>query len=116
MPSSGGHREAQERPEGGRVGGKVASGRVGATLSSSSSEAGEFQGLKAWGWSRVAVSTSPARDPDRPRALPTTTSLLQTLSTQFRLAPGRRPDGRPWTYHLVQFADILLNHSAMWLH
>lgn len=27
----------------------------------------EFQGLKVWGWSRVAVCTSPAHDPDRPR-------------------------------------------------
>ena len=42
---------------------------------------------------------------------PTTTSLLQTLSTQFRLAPEQTADGRPWTYHLVQFADVLLNHS-----
>uniref|UniRef100_A0A4W2HI77 MYB binding protein 1a n=1 Tax=Bos indicus x Bos taurus TaxID=30522 RepID=A0A4W2HI77_BOBOX len=38
-------------------------------------------------------------------------SLLQTLSTQFRLAPEQTADGRPWTYHLVQFADVLLNHS-----
>ncbi|OWK14852.1 hypothetical protein Celaphus_00000884 [Cervus elaphus hippelaphus] len=38
-------------------------------------------------------------------------SLLQTLSTQFRLAPEQTADGRPWTYHLVQFADSLLNHS-----
>lgn len=44
-------------------------------------------------------------------AYPTTTSLLQTLSTQFRLAPEQTADGRPWTYHLVQFADVLLNHS-----
>ncbi|XP_004760570.1 myb-binding protein 1A [Mustela putorius furo] len=38
-------------------------------------------------------------------------SLLQTVSTQFRLAPARTPDGQPWTHRLVQFADLLLNHS-----
>ncbi|XP_007177478.3 myb-binding protein 1A isoform X2 [Balaenoptera acutorostrata] len=38
-------------------------------------------------------------------------SLLQTLSTQFRQAPGQTQDGQPWTYHLVQFADLLLSHS-----
>ncbi|XP_058902828.2 myb-binding protein 1A [Kogia breviceps] len=38
-------------------------------------------------------------------------SLLQTLSTQFRQAPGQTQDGQPWTYHLVRFADLLLNHS-----
>ncbi|XP_059236003.1 myb-binding protein 1A [Mustela nigripes] len=38
-------------------------------------------------------------------------SLLQTVSTQFRLAPVRTPDGQPWTHRLVQFADLLLNHS-----
>uniref|UniRef100_A0A8C7BP48 MYB binding protein 1a n=1 Tax=Neovison vison TaxID=452646 RepID=A0A8C7BP48_NEOVI len=38
-------------------------------------------------------------------------SLLQTVSTQFRLAPARTPDGQPWTHRLVQFADLLLSHS-----
>ncbi|XP_058416005.1 myb-binding protein 1A isoform X2 [Diceros bicornis minor] len=38
-------------------------------------------------------------------------SLLQTLSTQFRQAPEQTRDGQPWTYHLVQFADMLLSHS-----
>ncbi|XP_029068705.1 myb-binding protein 1A isoform X1 [Monodon monoceros] len=38
-------------------------------------------------------------------------SLLQTLSTQFRQAPGQTQDGQPWTYHLVRFADLLLSHS-----
>uniref|UniRef100_A0A8C4M7L9 MYB binding protein 1a n=1 Tax=Equus asinus asinus TaxID=83772 RepID=A0A8C4M7L9_EQUAS len=38
-------------------------------------------------------------------------SLLQTLSTQFRQAPEQTRDGQPWTYRLVQFADMLLNHS-----
>ncbi|XP_024306304.1 myb-binding protein 1A isoform X1 [Homo sapiens] len=38
-------------------------------------------------------------------------SLLQTLSTQFKQAPGQTQGGQPWTYHLVQFADLLLNHS-----
>ncbi|XP_036124435.1 myb-binding protein 1A [Molossus molossus] len=38
-------------------------------------------------------------------------SLLQTLSTQFRQAPEQTQDRRPWTYRLVQFADMLLNHS-----
>ncbi|XP_035155423.1 myb-binding protein 1A isoform X13 [Callithrix jacchus] len=38
-------------------------------------------------------------------------SLLQTLSTQFKLAPEQTRGGQPWTYRLVQFADLLLNHS-----
>ncbi|XP_011358085.1 myb-binding protein 1A isoform X2 [Pteropus vampyrus] len=38
-------------------------------------------------------------------------SLLQTLSTQFRQAPEQTQDRQPWTYRLVQFADMLLNHS-----
>ncbi|XP_057570404.1 myb-binding protein 1A [Hippopotamus amphibius kiboko] len=38
-------------------------------------------------------------------------SLLQTLSTQFRQVPEQTQDGRPWTYHLVQFADLLLSHG-----
>ncbi|XP_032695914.1 myb-binding protein 1A [Lontra canadensis] len=38
-------------------------------------------------------------------------SLLQTVSTQFRQAPAQTPDGQPWTHRLVQFADLLLNHS-----
>uniref|UniRef100_G1S6B5 MYB binding protein 1a n=1 Tax=Nomascus leucogenys TaxID=61853 RepID=G1S6B5_NOMLE len=38
-------------------------------------------------------------------------SLLQTLSTQFKQAPDQTRGGQPWTYHLVQFADLLLNHS-----
>lgn len=48
----------------------------------------------------------PARDPSL--ALP---SLLQTISTQFRQAPVQTPDGQPWTHRLVEFADLLLNHS-----
>lgn len=59
-----------------------------------------------WGWGGVALFTSPACDPD-----PAPTSLLQTLSTQFRQAPGQTQDGQPWTYHLVRFADLLLSHS-----
>ncbi|XP_023040391.1 myb-binding protein 1A [Piliocolobus tephrosceles] len=38
-------------------------------------------------------------------------SLLQTLSTQLKQAPDQTRGGQPWTYHLVQFADLLLNHS-----
>lgn len=38
-------------------------------------------------------------------------SLLQTLSTQFRQAPEQAQDRQPWTYRLVQFADMLLSHS-----
>lgn len=66
----------------------------------------EFQWLWVWGGIQVAVFTSPARDRD-----PTLPSLLQTLSTQFRQAPEQTRDGQPWTYRLVQFADMLLNHS-----
>ncbi|XP_075417275.1 myb-binding protein 1A [Tenrec ecaudatus] len=36
-------------------------------------------------------------------------SLLQALSTQFKQVPGKSPNGQPWIYHLVQFADNLLN-------
>lgn len=42
---------------------------------------------------------------------PPSPSLLQTLSTQFRQAPEQTQDRRPWTYRLVQFADMLLSHS-----
>uniref|UniRef100_A0A2K5Z9U7 MYB binding protein 1a n=1 Tax=Mandrillus leucophaeus TaxID=9568 RepID=A0A2K5Z9U7_MANLE len=38
-------------------------------------------------------------------------SLLQTLSTQLKQATEQTRGGQPWTYHLVQFADLLLNHS-----
>ncbi|XP_033040917.1 myb-binding protein 1A isoform X1 [Trachypithecus francoisi] len=38
-------------------------------------------------------------------------SLLQTLSMQLKQAPDQTQGGQPWTYHLVQFADLLLNHS-----
>ncbi|XP_010594820.2 myb-binding protein 1A isoform X1 [Loxodonta africana] len=38
-------------------------------------------------------------------------SLLQALSTQFRQVPGQTPGGQPWTYRLVQFTDMLLNHN-----
>uniref|UniRef100_A0A2K6C1R0 MYB binding protein 1a n=1 Tax=Macaca nemestrina TaxID=9545 RepID=A0A2K6C1R0_MACNE len=38
-------------------------------------------------------------------------SLLQTLSTQLKQATDQTRGGQPWTYHLVQFADLLLNHS-----
>lgn len=38
-------------------------------------------------------------------------SLLQTLSTQFKQTPEQTQDRQPWTYRLVQFADVLLNHS-----
>ncbi|XP_024420685.2 myb-binding protein 1A [Desmodus rotundus] len=38
-------------------------------------------------------------------------SLLQTLSTQFKQVPEQTQDRQPWTYRLVQFADVLLNHS-----
>uniref|UniRef100_A0A8C3YV89 MYB binding protein 1a n=1 Tax=Catagonus wagneri TaxID=51154 RepID=A0A8C3YV89_9CETA len=38
-------------------------------------------------------------------------SLLQTLSTQFRQAPEQAQDRQPWSYRLVQFADMLLSHS-----
>lgn len=48
--------------------------------------------------------TNPARDP----ALP---SLLQTLSTHFKQALEQTQDKQPWTYRLIQFADMLLNHS-----
>ncbi|XP_017367666.1 myb-binding protein 1A isoform X2 [Cebus imitator] len=38
-------------------------------------------------------------------------SLLQTLSTQFKPASEQTRGGQPWTYRLVHFADLLLNHS-----
>ncbi|XP_036988912.2 myb-binding protein 1A isoform X2 [Artibeus jamaicensis] len=38
-------------------------------------------------------------------------SLLQTLSTQFKQTPEQTQDRQPWTYRLVQFADVLLNHN-----
>ncbi|XP_066219496.1 myb-binding protein 1A [Saccopteryx leptura] len=38
-------------------------------------------------------------------------SLLQTLSTQFKQAAEQTQDSQPWTYRLVQFADMLFNHS-----
>lgn len=38
-------------------------------------------------------------------------SLLQILSTQFKHALEQAQDKQPWTYRLVQFADMLLNHS-----
>uniref|UniRef100_A0A2K6SHP8 MYB binding protein 1a n=1 Tax=Saimiri boliviensis boliviensis TaxID=39432 RepID=A0A2K6SHP8_SAIBB len=38
-------------------------------------------------------------------------SLLQTLSTQFKPASEQTGGGPPWTYRLVHFADLLLNHS-----
>ncbi|KAG8517114.1 Myb-binding protein 1A [Galemys pyrenaicus] len=38
-------------------------------------------------------------------------SLLQTLSAQFRQTPEQAQGRRPWTHRLVQFADLLLNHS-----
>nr|XP_036882939.1 myb-binding protein 1A isoform X3 [Manis javanica] len=38
-------------------------------------------------------------------------SLLQTLSTQFRQAPEQTQDKQSWTYRLIQFADMLLNHG-----
>ncbi|XP_006899860.1 PREDICTED: myb-binding protein 1A [Elephantulus edwardii] len=38
-------------------------------------------------------------------------SLLQALSTHFKPVPGQTPDGQPWTYRLVQFADLLLKQN-----
>ncbi|XP_059127112.1 myb-binding protein 1A isoform X1 [Peromyscus eremicus] len=38
-------------------------------------------------------------------------SLLQTLSVKFRQTPDLNESGKPWTYRLVQLADMLLNHS-----
>ncbi|CAH6785978.1 myb-binding protein 1A [Phodopus roborovskii] len=39
-------------------------------------------------------------------------SLLQTLSMKFRQAPDLNDESvKPWTYRLVQLADMLLNHS-----
>ncbi|XP_042636435.1 myb-binding protein 1A [Orycteropus afer afer] len=38
-------------------------------------------------------------------------SLLQALSTQFKQVPGQTPDRQPWTFRLVQFTDMLLNHN-----
>lgn len=38
-------------------------------------------------------------------------SLLQTLSTHFKIRAGQAQDKRTWLYRLVQFADMLLNHS-----
>nr|XP_048304627.1 myb-binding protein 1A isoform X2 [Myodes glareolus] len=38
-------------------------------------------------------------------------SLLQTLSMKFRQSPDSNESRKPWTYRLVQFADMLLNHS-----
>lgn len=42
---------------------------------------------------------------------PPSLSLLQTLSTHFKQAPEQTQGKHPWTYRLVQFADMLLNHS-----
>lgn len=79
----------------------------GAAPSSLKLRPSEFQWVTVWGWGGgVALFSSPACDPD-----PAPTSLLQTLSTQFRQAPGQTQDGQPWTYHLVRFADLLLSHS-----
>ncbi|KAG3270132.1 MYB binding protein 1a [Ictidomys tridecemlineatus] len=39
-------------------------------------------------------------------------SLLQTLSIKFKQAPDQTQGGKSWTYHLVQLADTLLNHSG----
>lgn len=36
---------------------------------------------------------------------------MQTLSTQFRQAPEQTQDKQSWTYRLIQFADMLLNHG-----
>lgn len=38
-------------------------------------------------------------------------SLLQTLSVKFRQTPDLAENGKPWTYRLVQLADMLLNHN-----
>ncbi|KAM5215341.1 myb-binding protein 1A isoform 2-T2 [Hipposideros larvatus] len=38
-------------------------------------------------------------------------SLLQTLSTQFKQALEQTQDRQSWTYRLVQFANMLLNHN-----
>lgn len=57
-----------------------------------------------WGW-WPRLLTQPVT------LIPPTLSLLQTLSTQFRQASEQNQDKQPWTYRLVQFADMLLNHS-----
>lgn len=38
-------------------------------------------------------------------------SLLQTLSVKFRQTPDLAENGKPWTYRLVQLADMLLKHN-----
>ncbi|XP_021069391.1 myb-binding protein 1A [Mus pahari] len=38
-------------------------------------------------------------------------SLLQTLNVKFRQTPDLAENGKPWTYRLVQLADMLLNHN-----
>ncbi|KAM4843480.1 myb-binding protein 1A [Thomomys bottae] len=38
-------------------------------------------------------------------------SLLQTLSVKFRPGPDQAADEKPWTYRLVQLADLLLSHT-----
>lgn len=38
-------------------------------------------------------------------------SLLQTLSVKFRQTPDLAENEKPWTYRLVQLADMLLNHN-----
>ncbi|KAK2110639.1 hypothetical protein P7K49_010385 [Saguinus oedipus] len=59
------------------------------------------EGGGRWLYSLTGLVTKPCPSP----------SLLQTLSTQFKLAPEQTRGGQPWTYRLVQFADLLLNHS-----
>lgn len=54
------------------------------------------------GWGRCLL-TQPVTPPSP--------SLLQTLSAHFKHAPEQTQNKRPWTYRLVQFADMLLNHS-----
>lgn len=38
-------------------------------------------------------------------------SLLQTLNVKFRQTPDLAEHEKPWTYRLVQLADMLLNHN-----
>lgn len=82
---------------------EVALGRVAHFPASSEAQ----KSRSAWDAKAGSLPTSPACGSHCPRHPHHHHSLLQTLSTQFAGAgaDGRR---RPWTYHLVQFADILL--------
>lgn len=76
-------------------------------LALSSPKLGEtlvFQWVRVWGWDGWPCLLNQPVTPPFP-------SLLQTLSTQFKQALEQTQDKQPWTHRLVEFADVLLNHS-----